>query len=152
MTLLQGPKDPVLPTLVVIVHTYFENQNFICLLYLSSKSVEQYFGLAGWQTWQTGRSVETKEVLTFNSSFLNKSLTWSFLVVSSPKWGVRSLCGKGTKYYCKPGGLCGDIGDLYCKNKWGWISTVSLCSARLAVVFGALTKQRTNTPLGAAHH
>ena len=62
-------------------------------------SVEQYFGLAGWQTWQTGRSVETKEVLTFNSSFLNKSLTWSFLVVSSPKWGVRSLCGKGTKHY-----------------------------------------------------
>ena len=79
--------------------TYFGNQNFISLLYLSSKCVEQYFGLAGWQTWQTGRSVETKEVLTFNSSFLNKSLTWSFLVVSSPKWGVRSLCGKGTKYY-----------------------------------------------------
>ena len=63
------------------------------------ESVEQYFGLAGWQTWQTGRSVETKEVLTFNSSFLNKSLTWSFLVVSSPKWGICSLCGKGTKYY-----------------------------------------------------
>ena len=74
------------------------------------KSVEQYFGLAGWRTWQTGRSVETKEVLTFNSSFLNKSLTWSFLVVSSPKWGVRSLCGKGTKYYSSLSEHMGTVG------------------------------------------
>ena len=109
----------------------FKNQNFISLLYISSKSVEQYFGLAGWQTRQTGRSVETKEVLTFNSSFLNKSLTWSFLVVSSPKWGVRSLCGEGTKYYSSPVEHIGLVGFCTAKIKWGWISTVPLCSARL---------------------